>query len=339
MHLPSTRGLIPVKTFIANFGRANYLWPRCRQEGTIATFEDEDLRPFWLDGDRDGYIAYAVAHKKSAAGITPTRPVASRWFNLATIVFETQHDLWIHREKDELWWTRSKPGAVHVTLEVSNEPGRTGPNVFVIQKPAEPWSNKDISGRRLVWPALHPKAREFLFTEGTLQQLAEDNALYAQALIDAKDLDSWHAQTQWKAKEEKSNKAPVVIYSAAQRSAYRMASTAMATTMSSNGQEVTRTVKNKEFRFDSEKALQDYLEALLVAQDNTCAITALPLQFDGEHTDSEMLCSLDRIDSNGHYEAGNLQIVCRFVNRWKSDSEDHEFRRLVRLLQMSATLD
>lgn len=328
-----------MKTFIANFGRANYLWPRCHQEATIATFEDEDLRPFWLAGDRDGYIAYAIAHKKSAAGITPTRPVASRWFNLATIVSETQNDLWIHREKDELWWTRSKPGAVQVSLEASSEPGRTGPSVFVIQKPAEPWSNKDKLGRRLVWPALHPKAREFLFTEGTLQQLSEDNALYAQALIDAKDLDSWHAQTQWKAKEEKSNKAPVVLYSAAQRSAYRMASTAMATTMSSNGQEVTRTVKNKEFRFDSEKALQDYLEVLLVAQDNSCAITSLPLQFDGEHTDSEMLCSLDRIDSNGHYEAGNLQIVCRFVNRWKSDSEDSEFRRLVRLLQTSATLD
>lgn len=46
-----------------------------------------------------------------------------------------------------------------------------------------------------------------------------------------------------------------------------------------------------------------------------------------------MLSSLDRIDSNGHYEEGNLQVVCRFINRWKSDSDDAEFRRLVRLLQ------
>lgn len=44
--------------------------------------------------------------------------------------------------------------------------------------------------------------------------------------------------------------------------------------------------------------------------------------------DPEMLCSLDRIDSNGHYERGNLQIVCRFVNRW-SDSVDAHFRTLV----------
>lgn len=325
-----------MKTFIANFGRANYLWPRCKEQATVATFEDEDLRPFWEGADRSGYIAYAIAHKKSAAGITPTRPVASRWFNLATIVSETSNDLWIHREKDELWWTITKPDPVKTTMEPSSEPERTGSRVYVIQKPAHSWSNKDKKGRRLVWPALHPRAREFLFTEGTLQQLSEDNAAYAQALIDAGDLSSWHSQAQWKTKEEKSGKAPVTVYGAAKRAAFRMASTAMATASTANGQEVVRIVKNKELRFESESVLQSYLEALLVAQDNACAITSLPLQFDGEQTDPEMLCSLDRIDSDGHYEAGNLQVVCRFVNRWKSDSEDAEFRRLIRVLQSSA---
>lgn len=325
-----------MKTFIANFGRANYLWPRCKEQATVATFEDEDLRPFWEGADRDGYIAYAVANKKSAAGITPTKPVASRWFNLATIISETSNDLWIHREKDELWWTTTKPDPAQTTLEPSSEPGRTSARVYVIQKPAHPWSNKDKKGRRLVWPAIHPRAREFLFTEGTLQQLSEENAAYAQALLDAGDLSPWHSQQQWRAKEEKSGKAPVTVYSAAKRTAFRMANTAMATASAANGQEVVRIVKNKELRFDSEAALQSYLEALLVAQEDACAITSLPLQFDGEQTDPEMLCSLDRIDSSGHYEAGNLQVVCRFVNRWKSDSDDGEFRRLIRVLQSSA---
>ena len=322
-----------VKTFIANFGRANYLWPKCKEMATVATFEDEELRTFWESGDRDGYIAHAIARKKTAAGITPTKPVASRWFNLATIISETSGDLWIHREKDELWWTITKPDPVQVSLEPSGEPDRTSARVYVIQKPAHPWSNKSKKGSRLVWQALHPRAREFLFTEGTLQQLAEDNAVYAQALIAGDDLSSWHSQARWAAKEEKSGKAPVKVYSAVQRAAYRMANTAMATASGSNGQEVLRAVKNKEFRFSSEGALQEYLEALLLAQDNACAITSLPLQFDGEHADLEMLCSLDRIDSSGHYEEGNLQVVCRFVNRWKSDSDDAEFRRLIRLLQ------
>jgi hypothetical protein len=325
-----------MKTFIANFGRANYLWPRCKEQDTVATFEDEDLRPFWESGDREGYIGHAVAHKKSAAGITPTKPVASRWFNLATIISETSNDLWIHREKDELWWTTTTSNPVQTTLEPSSEPGRTSARVYVIQKPTKLWSNKDKKGRRLVWRALHPRAREFLFTEGTLQQLSVENASYARALIDAEDLSTWHSKPQWVAKEEKSSKAPVTVYSAAQRAAYRMASTAMTTASNANGQEVVRTVKNKDFRFESESALQTYLEALLVAQDNACAVTSLPLEFDGEQTDPEMLCSLDRIDSDGHYEAGNLQVVCRFVNRWKSDSDDGQFRRLIRLLQSAA---
>lgn len=325
-----------MKTFIANFGRANYLWPMCKQKATVATFEEEDLRSYWESGDRDGYIAHAIAKKKSAAGITPTKPVASRWFNLITIVSETSDDLWIHRDKAELWWTVTKPDAVQVTLEQSGEPGKATERVYVMQKPAHLWSNQNKKGGRLVWQALHPRAREFLFTEGTLQQLAENNAAYAQALIAGDDLSPWHSQASWVAKEEKSGKAPVTVFSAAQRAAYRMANAAMATASVSNGQEILRTLKNKEFRFPSEGALQKYLEALLIAQDNACAITSLPLQFDGEQTDVEMLCSLDRIDSSGHYEEGNLQVVCRFVNRWKSDSDDAEFRRLIRVLQGSA---
>lgn len=325
-----------MKTFIANFGRANYLWPNCQERSTVATFEDIDLHPFWESGDRESYIAYAVANKKSAAGITPTKPVASRWFNLSTIITETTGDLWIHREKEELWWAISTKSPVEITLEPSNEKERVGENVYVIQKPTTPWSNKDKMGRPLKWRSLHPKAREFLFTEGTLQKLSEDNAAYAQALVDGDDLSAWHSLSSWKAKQEKSGKAPVTVFSAAKRTAYRMAQTALSTTASANGQKETRNTKNKEFRFTNKEELQDYLEALLLDQDNACAITSLPLQFDGEEVDPEMQCSLDRIDSNGHYEIGNLQIVCRFINRWKSDSIDSEFRRLIHIIKNSS---
>lgn len=62
------------------------------------------------------------------------------------------------------------------------------------------------------------------------------------------------------------------------------------------------------------------------------------MQYDGEYEDAEMLCSLDRIDSEGHYEAGNLQIVCRFVNRWKGSSDDDGFRRLIRVVRSIETI-
>jgi len=85
--------------------------------------------------------------------------------------------------------------------------------------------------------------------------------------------------------------------------------------------------------FSSQLELERYVESLIEAQEGLCAITEIPLGYDGNTDDSETLCSLDRIDSNGHYEAGNLQVVCRFVNRWKSDGDDAQFRRLISLVR------
>jgi len=54
-----------------------------------------------------------------------------------------------------------------------------------------------------------------------------------------------------------------------------------------------------------------------------------PLHTDGVMGDDEMKASLDRIDSNAHYEAGNLQVVCRFINRWKGADSNSQFKRLI----------
>lgn len=187
------------------------------------------------------------------------------------------------------------------------------------------------------WNALHPRAREFLFTEGTLQQLSEDNAAYARALVDGANLQKWHALPAWKAKSDASRRSAATIFDAKRRAALRMAMMAYKTAAQSNGQEVTRAVKNKEVHFTSEAELEGYVDSLIEAQEGLCAITDIPLQYDGEVEDPELQCSLDRIDSNGHYEAGNLQVVCRFVNRWKSDGDDGEFRRLMALIQRTSS--
>ena len=104
------------------------------------------------------------------------------------------------------------------------------------------------------------------------------------------------------------------------------------TAKNSNGQRVERVVKNKDLRMTSSQ-LEEYIAALLDLQDNKCALTGIPLQFHGDGADPNLLPSVDRIDSNGHYETGNLQIVCRFINFWKSDSENDEFRRLLMLVR------
>jgi hypothetical protein len=102
------------------------------------------------------------------------------------------------------------------------------------------------------------------------------------------------------------------------------------TVKNSYGQIVQRTVKNKELRMTPAE-LEKQIASLLDLQDNRCALTGIPFQFLGPDVDRNLLPSLDRIDSDGHYEAGNLQVVCQFVNFWKGDSDNEEFRRLLML--------
>lgn len=323
-----------MKVFIANFGRENYAWPDCLARSTIATMNDVSVQRFWEDGDRESYIQNRMKNDKTAAGIAPTRPVASRWFNLMTTIVESAGDVWIHREKDQLWWTTSLGEAPR--FEKLREPVGNHRDVIICHKACEAWSNKNRRGNRLDWSGLHPRAREFLFTESTLQQLSLSNAEYALTLIEGGDLSPWHDLREWQAKASRRRVNPGITFNARQKSIAYMAMMAKGTVARSNGQQVLRTVKNKELRIP-ENQLESYLGALLEAQEGICAITGLQLQFHGDEDDKEMLCSLDRIDSNGHYEIGNLQIVCQFVNRWKSDGDDSQFRRLIELVREGNT--
>lgn len=91
--------------------------------------------------------------------------------------------------------------------------------------------------------------------------------------------------------------------------------------------------KNKDWLFESEEEGAKYVMGLLRAQGNRCALTGVPIEPDGLTRDPELAPSLDRIDSDGHYEPGNLQVVCWFANRWKSDRPNEEFRRLLELVR------
>jgi hypothetical protein len=123
-----------------------------------------------------------------------------------------------------------------------------------------------------------------------------------------------------------------LVYDGRRRSIYEMVKNALAAASAGNGQLVERTLKNKEVRM-SRHDLEDYVDSLIEKQEGLCALTGLALQFHKEHDDEQLLASLDRIDSAGHYEHGNLQVVCRFANKWKSDSHTDEFVRLLALVR------
>lgn len=91
---------------------------------------------------------------------------------------------------------------------------------------------------------------------------------------------------------------------------------------------VKRTTKNK-YVLMSQEEQKELIEFLLEQQRNRCALTGIP--FDDKIDD--LRPSADRIDSDKHYEKGNLQIVCQFVNFWKSDRDNEEFKGLLRLVR------
>lgn len=127
-------------------------------------------------------------------------------------------------------------------------------------------------------------------------------------------------------------KAGAVRYAGARtKHLFRMAYTA-AQTAAASGKRYTATRKDKEIHHDAQE-LQAVISRLLKEQSDLCALTNLPLQWPEEGDDPAFFASLDRIDSSGHYADGNLQVVCRFANGWKSDTADGEFRRLLAIVR------
>jgi hypothetical protein len=114
------------------------------------------------------------------------------------------------------------------------------------------------------------------------------------------------------------------------KAVWGMADQAERTAKYANGQTVDRIVKNKDLRLFKE-ALIAHLKELLDETGHRCAITGLALQAAGP--DDQLRPSLDRIDSSGHYEAGNLQVVARFINFWKQAIPDAEFRRQLAMVR------
>jgi hypothetical protein len=318
------------RVYIANFGEANALWPIARENSTILTIDNLAVHKFWQAGDREGFIVAAQEATWTARGERPAKQTAGRWYNLINELRDSEGDLWISRQGASIWWTVSEPGELREELIASTNLSRDGPQVWLLQKPCRAWSDRDAMGRPLLWEALHAKARDFLSTEATFQSIANDRgyADYARALVAGEPLDSWHRTKLFRDKEEVSTKRAGRTFSSKETAAMDMTRTLLATVSQSNGQIGERRVKEKNTDLSQEE-WEALLLRMLGEQEDRCALTGLPLGYVGETDDLQMRPSLDRIDSKGHYTPDNVQIVCRFINRWKGADPDPVVRRLL----------
>lgn len=325
------------RVYIANFGEGNALWPTARANSTILTVDNIGVHEHWQAGDRAGYIEAAIDQTSTARGTRPTRPTAGRWYNLIDELRDTEGDLWVTRQGDALWWTVSEPGELREEIVASTNPARDGPEIWLIQKPCQPWSNADRQGRSLLWAAVHPKARDFLVTEATFQTIHDDRgyADYVRALVAGEPLDRWHLTPLFKEKAASAKTPGARTFSPKERSAAEMTMTLLSTVAQSNGQTVERRVKDKQTVLTRDE-WEKLLLRMMGEQEDRCALTGLPFGYPGEADDLQMRPSLDRIDSNGHYTPDNVQIVCRFINRWKGADDDALVRRLIETLRSPA---
>ncbi|KQP24017.1 hypothetical protein ASF27_12780 [Methylobacterium sp. Leaf102] len=99
-----------------------------------------------------------------------------------------------------------------------------------------------------------------------------------------------------------------------------------------NGQKVEVTKKLKELGLSRDE-LAAHLRELMNLQQGKCALTGITIDLRKEGFDRALRASPDRKNSDGHYELGNIQIVCAFVNGWKGAMPDEEFRRLLELVR------
>lgn len=93
-------------------------------------------------------------------------------------------------------------------------------------------------------------------------------------------------------------------------------------TVRQSGYVYQSTMKAKELRIED---LGTVLDELIAQQGYRCAQTGVRFR----ESSSDLRASLDRLDSNGHYEVRNLQLVTSWYNFAKGKRDDSEMRRML----------
>lgn len=112
------------------------------------------------------------------------------------------------------------------------------------------------------------------------------------------------------------------------KAAATLARSILQTIEDADGRTLERRAKMKSTDLDRTQ-LEKHIRELISRQQGRCALSGIELELPGEVVDPDLKASPDRIDSDLGYTRGNIQIVCWFINRWKSDDTNSNFIRLL----------
>ena len=315
--------------FIANFGYDNFNWSQCLERDVICGMMRFGCYDYFVNNDSDGFVERCIVSEKTAYGTIPSQATARGWYNRNKEVESSSEEYWIHRENDKIWWTITTDKAAF--FEQSTD--HFDAPIWICYKACIPWSCSDKNGKPLRHAGLHPKIKDAVVSMAMSRRASPENAAYFRALIHGENLSQWHSLPNWQQKETNTKIKSGKTYDSLEKTAYRIADTVFNTVKNSFGQTVERTVKNKDSSFETKELLMEFVSVLYKLQGGRCAITDIPMELDDSFTDKEFKVSLDRIDSHGHYEQHNLQLLCAFVNRWKNSDDNDNFKKLIDRLQ------
>jgi hypothetical protein len=300
-------------------------WQRSIEKQAVVITHDVPFFDAWISGDYDAYLNHERKIAKPEATETGIKVNARTWFNLSNELAASEGDIWVSHRDGHVWWavTTSAP----VKYEPHEHPERRVA-VVAICKPVAKWSNKTTNGKPLLWNNVHPKGQDMLFARRTITPIKNERAEYIRALVAGEDLSPWHDQKEWKTKL--GNRTLLNDIDPDEVALLKMMVSIQKTVQNSNGQIVQKTIKDKLLKNCTPEEMRAHLRDLMKAQSGYCKITGIKLhQYGQEDQDDDFLPSPDRIDSSGHYEIGNMQIVCRFINFWKLAQENGRFHELL----------
>lgn len=319
------------ETYVIKTGELNYFWPHCHKGSFVALMFDKPYFEAWASGDKDVYfdVVRQLAKKNTPEPII--RREATIWFNNGMKLRDSVGDVFINRVDNNLYWatTKDEPS---FTIEHEYQ----GVSVVALCKPVDNWSRFNAKGTPLQWQTTHNRAKDFLSPYPALFRIDHSEMQdYLDALLHGDDLSPWHQQPSWKIKQgEDKGKSlgksvPVIDYVVTD-----LWHSMVQTTSQANGQLVisVKHMKNKTI-VGTEAEMRKHLAELWEKQEGRCALSGIPMHAPGQdNIEPDLRVSPDRIDSNGHYEIGNIQLVCRFINYWKCAAENGKFLDLLDLV-------
>ncbi len=292
----------PQKVMGIKLGYSNKRLPECLQENILSYGVNKKTYDFYISGDKESARKHYLTLKSGVSGELISPAVATRRLNiLESIIFANPDTLWINLSGDTLYWGQAQGEhfIVDEYIEDNPNPIEVRGHYLLAKKMVTGWSNLTYQGYPIRLSEAHPQLFDWVNIQQTIGELHKGGDYLLKYIRG--DIKPAHSES-------------IRHKSLLDASIDRMIDSAYQVAKYSNGQQKIVVVKNKDNKHDRDE-WRALLAEMLEKKGARCALTNREFDFSG--VDRFLMPSLDRIDSNGHYEKGNVQIVTWAANRAK----------------------